>query len=188
MTYSFLAVNFVLILLDYALTVALVGRSTVFSELMPAFFTNINCPGLLDNTVFELIGAKNCADEVYIKEIAKTANEQFTAGLITSSAYNFISNQFLLVCRLLRYCSIVNLLVLQVRIQLLPAVAPFLDALGLFDNTPRPEYLGFSYSEFMVRGMLNTYKVLKTGSITGIPDDSIRHAAAFLDALIIALK
>lgn len=159
-------------------------KDPLFSELLPAFFTNISCPGLLDSSVFEVIEIKNKVTQVNIKKIAELATQQYEAGLLLTGSYTFITNQWVLVCKLLRHFSIVDLIVFQLKLQVLPIIAPFLDLLGLFDNSPRIEYMGLTYSDFVLDGILNTYLILSNNSTAGLPENSIKHAAAFLNSLI----
>jgi hypothetical protein len=63
----------------------------------------------------------------------------------------------------------------------MPFFAPALDLLGAFDNSPKIEYSGLSYSEFIVRGVANTLVVIRNkGNAGDLPVYELNIAINFL--------
>lgn len=175
---SFVMLSF---LCEYSLISTFILNDLVFSELLPAYCANILSPGLLDSSHFTAIESiiKSRAD--LIDSYVELAENQYSSNFTASDASCFCYNLHELLYQVLSQSSIIELIRLQWEICVIPFFAPALDLLGAFDNSPKIEYSGLSYSEFIVRGVANTLVVIRNkGNPGDLPVYELNIAINFL--------
>lgn len=171
---------------EYCFISVFVLNNIVFAELLPAYYANIiSFAEVLDTSYFSTIEDKIEQNARLVKGYIELSKIQYSPEFSLAEASCFAYNLYELLHQVVAQLSVFSFIVLQWKFLMFPGLAPVLDLLDLFDNSPKSEYLGLGYSEFAIRGAINTIIIVKAkGLITDLPISEVNLAICFLNKLI----
>ena len=166
---------------EYCYISVTVLNDPAFSQLLPAYFVHMDCPYVLDNSIFTEYVAKVNGDIETVKKYLQLAAVQYRPDFSALDSWCYIFNQYELVHQVIRLYGFTKFIYFQYRAILLPISASWLDVLGLFNNTPKLEYAGMPYSEFMINGLINLRLVLAYKDKAGLSQEELQHVIKYLN-------